>query len=110
MLISSLIQLIRDSNRRIVIGDVLFYAGGNGSIPPGGKTLEQPRISLVGQRVSSPLRAIAGVEIDVGQLEGRARISEFEKALDDCTASLRYGSLPDAYRKQQELVKRLGRG
>jgi hypothetical protein len=28
-------------------------------------------------------------------------------ALDDCTRSLEYGSLPDAFRKQQELVKRL---
>jgi tetratricopeptide (TPR) repeat protein len=38
------------------------------------------------------------------------QLGELEKALDDCTASLRYGSLPDAYRKQQELVKRLGLG
>jgi hypothetical protein len=36
-------------------------------------------------------------------------LGELKKALDDCTQSLRYGSLPDAYRKQQELVKRLGR-
>jgi hypothetical protein len=35
-------------------------------------------------------------------------LGELRKALDDCTASLRYGSLPDAYRKQQDLVKRLG--
>jgi tetratricopeptide (TPR) repeat protein len=34
-------------------------------------------------------------------------LGELKKALDECTASLRYGSLPDAYRKQQELVKRL---
>jgi len=31
-----------------------------------------------------------------------------KKALDDCTASLKYGNLPDAYRKQEELIKRLG--
>ncbi len=35
------------------------------------------------------------------------QLSELRKALDDCTASLKYGSIPDAYRKQQELVKRL---
>ena len=34
-------------------------------------------------------------------------LGDLQKALDDCTASLRYGSLPEAYRKQQELVKRL---
>ena len=34
-------------------------------------------------------------------------LGDLKKALSDCTASLRYGSLPDAYRKQQELVKRL---
>lgn len=34
-------------------------------------------------------------------------LGELKKALADCTASLRYGSLPDAYRKQQELIKRL---
>lgn len=36
------------------------------------------------------------------------QLGDLKKALDDCTNSLRYGSLPDAYRKQQELVKRLG--
>ena len=34
-------------------------------------------------------------------------LGELKRALDDCTASLKYGSLPDAYRKQQELIKRL---
>lgn len=34
-------------------------------------------------------------------------LGELEKALDDCTTSLNYGSLPDAYRKQMELTKRL---
>ena len=29
------------------------------------------------------------------------------KALEDCKSSLKYGSLPDAYRKQLELTKRL---
>lgn len=32
---------------------------------------------------------------------------ELEKALDDCTASLRYGRLPDALQKQQQLQKLL---
>lgn len=32
---------------------------------------------------------------------------DLDKALSDCTASLKYASIPDAYRKQQELVKRL---
>jgi tetratricopeptide (TPR) repeat protein len=35
------------------------------------------------------------------------QLGELRKALDDCNASLRYGSLPDAYRKQQELIRRL---
>ena len=35
-------------------------------------------------------------------------LGELKKALDDCTASLRYGSIPDAFRKQRELVQRLG--
>jgi len=36
------------------------------------------------------------------------QLGELKKALDDCTASLKYGSLPDAFRKQQELLRRLG--
>jgi tetratricopeptide (TPR) repeat protein len=36
------------------------------------------------------------------------QLGDLEKALNDCTSSLKYGSIPDAYRKQQELVKRLG--
>ncbi|MGX7873801.1 tetratricopeptide repeat protein [Mesorhizobium sp. ORM6] len=36
------------------------------------------------------------------------QIGELRKALDDCTQSLKYGSIPDAFEKQQELVKRLG--
>jgi tetratricopeptide (TPR) repeat protein len=35
------------------------------------------------------------------------QLGELRKALDDCTASLRFGSIPDAYHKQQELVSRL---
>jgi tetratricopeptide (TPR) repeat protein len=35
------------------------------------------------------------------------QLGELKKALDDCTASLKYGSLPDAFRKQMELTKRL---
>jgi hypothetical protein len=38
------------------------------------------------------------------------QLGQLKEALDDCTASLKYGSIPDAYRKQQELVKRLGGG
>jgi tetratricopeptide (TPR) repeat protein len=34
-------------------------------------------------------------------------LGELTKALEDCTASLKYGSLPDAVRKQQELIRRL---
>jgi tetratricopeptide (TPR) repeat protein len=36
------------------------------------------------------------------------QLGELRKALDDCKSSLRYGSLPDAIRKQQELSRRLG--
>lgn len=35
------------------------------------------------------------------------QLGQLRKALNDCTASLNYGSLPDAYQKQQELVKKL---
>jgi tetratricopeptide (TPR) repeat protein len=35
------------------------------------------------------------------------KLGELHKALDDCTTSLRYGRLPDALQKQQELQKRL---
>ena len=38
------------------------------------------------------------------------QLGEFQEALDDCRASLRYGNLPDAYRKQEELVRRIGAG
>ncbi|PZM14404.1 hypothetical protein CPY51_11590 [Rhizobium tubonense] len=34
-------------------------------------------------------------------------LGELKKALDDCRASLANGSIPDAYKKQQELTKRL---
>lgn len=34
-------------------------------------------------------------------------LGELTKALGDCTKSLQYASLPDAYRKQREIVKRL---
>jgi tetratricopeptide (TPR) repeat protein len=36
------------------------------------------------------------------------QLGELKKALDDCTASLKYGSIPDAFRKQQELLRRIG--
>jgi len=35
------------------------------------------------------------------------QLGDLKRALDDCTESLKYGSLPDAYSKQQELIKRL---
>jgi len=35
------------------------------------------------------------------------QLGQLHEALDDCTASLKYGSLPDAYHKQQELITRL---
>jgi tetratricopeptide (TPR) repeat protein len=35
------------------------------------------------------------------------QLGELEKAYDDCSTSLRYDTIPDAYQKQQELVKRL---
>lgn len=38
------------------------------------------------------------------------QLGELRDALTDCTASLKYGNIPDAYRKEQELLKRLGKG
>jgi hypothetical protein len=38
------------------------------------------------------------------------QLGELNAALKDCTSSLKFGSLPDAYRKQQEIVKRLKAG
>lgn len=38
------------------------------------------------------------------------QLGELNKALDDCTASLKYGAIPDAIRKQRELTKRLSSG
>jgi L-fucose mutarotase/ribose pyranase (RbsD/FucU family) len=35
------------------------------------------------------------------------KLGELQKALSDCTASLKYGQIPDAYHKQQELMKML---
>jgi hypothetical protein len=35
-------------------------------------------------------------------------LGELKKALDDCQNSLKHGSIPDAYRKEQDLIKRLG--
>ena len=34
-------------------------------------------------------------------------LGDLTKALDDCNASLRYGSIPDAFKKKEELVARL---
>jgi len=36
------------------------------------------------------------------------QLGHLHKALADCTASLRYGHIPDAYHKQLELIARLG--
>ena len=35
-------------------------------------------------------------------------LGDLKKALDDCRASLKHGNIPDAYRKEEELTKRLG--
>jgi tetratricopeptide (TPR) repeat protein len=35
------------------------------------------------------------------------QLGRFREALDDCTASLKYDNLPDAYQKYQQLTKRL---
>ncbi|ANM11763.1 MULTISPECIES: hypothetical protein [unclassified Rhizobium] len=32
-------------------------------------------------------------------------LGDYKKALDDCTNSLANGNIPDAYKKQQELLK-----
>jgi tetratricopeptide (TPR) repeat protein len=37
------------------------------------------------------------------------QLGQLQEALDDCTMSLQYGRLPDAFHKQQELLKRLGK-
>jgi hypothetical protein len=35
------------------------------------------------------------------------KLQQYEKALADCTMSLKFGSLPDAFQKEQELIKLL---
>lgn len=35
------------------------------------------------------------------------QLGELKKALDDCNQSLKFGSIPDAFRKKQELMERL---
>ena len=34
-------------------------------------------------------------------------LGELEKALSDCTTSLKYDHIPDAFHKQQELMRRV---
>jgi hypothetical protein len=36
------------------------------------------------------------------------KLGELQKALSDCTTSLKYGQMPDAYHKQQQLIKMIG--
>ncbi|HTW75626.1 MAG TPA: hypothetical protein VMD56_11970 [Steroidobacteraceae bacterium] len=36
------------------------------------------------------------------------QLGQLQQALDDCTTSLKYGRLPDALHKEQELLRRLG--
>lgn len=36
------------------------------------------------------------------------KLGELQKALDDCSNSLKYGQLPDAFMKRQELMQKLG--
>jgi hypothetical protein len=35
------------------------------------------------------------------------KLQQYEKALADCTTSLKFGSLPDAFQTEQELIKLL---
>jgi tetratricopeptide (TPR) repeat protein len=35
------------------------------------------------------------------------KLGQLQRALDDCTTSLKYGHVPDAYAKQQELLKQI---
>jgi hypothetical protein len=35
------------------------------------------------------------------------KLGDLQKAIADCSASLRFGSLPDAFAKQEQLVKLL---
>lgn len=37
----------------------------------------------------------------------KMQLKDLKGALDDCTRSLRFGNLPDAYSKQQKLVEML---
>ena len=37
------------------------------------------------------------------------KTGELEKALQDCQTSLKYGKIPDALQKQQQLLKMLGK-
>jgi hypothetical protein len=37
------------------------------------------------------------------------KLGELKKALDDCTTSLKYDRIPDAFQKQQELLNLLGK-
>jgi tetratricopeptide (TPR) repeat protein len=37
----------------------------------------------------------------------KMKLGHLQEALDDCTSSLKFGNLPDAFKKQQELVKLL---
>jgi tetratricopeptide (TPR) repeat protein len=37
----------------------------------------------------------------------RMQLGELKDALSDCTASLKYGNIPDAFHKKQELIERL---
>jgi hypothetical protein len=36
------------------------------------------------------------------------KLGQLQKALDDCTMSLKFDRIPDAFHKQQELLKLLG--
>jgi tetratricopeptide (TPR) repeat protein len=38
----------------------------------------------------------------------KMKLGKLEEALSDCTTSLKYGSLPDAYQKYQDLTRKLG--
>jgi hypothetical protein len=54
------------------------------------------------------LRDLSSLATRYNRCYAYMELVELENALKDCSASLANGSIPDAYKKQQELIKRLG--
>ena len=50
---------------------------------------------------------LAAATSHAGIAEKLIQDGKLNEALDDCTASLKYGAIPDAFSKQQELIKRI---